>query len=205
MTLFTYWRSSASWRVRIALALKGIEVEQVAVHLRDNEQLGEDHTVRNPMRQVPVLQWEEDGQTRRLSQSLAILHYLEATHPTPSLLPDGAYGAARAWQLAEVVNAGIQPLQNLAVTRHLGEQGKAFAIHWIRTGLDALEAMAGTTAFLAGDGPSVADCCLVPQLYNARRFRLDASRWPTLTAIDARCAELAAFQAAHPDHQPDRF
>ena len=189
--------------MRIALALKGIDVAVVPVHLRHSEQLGAAHTARNPLGQVPVLEWEVGGETRRLTQSLAIIQYLERTGPAPSVLPTSAFEAAKAWQMAELINAGIQPLQNLSVMRHLGGLGRPFGKHWIQNGLDALEAMTGDSDFLVGSRPSVAECCLIPQLYNARRFGLDPGCWPALNRIDARCASLDAFQQAHPDNQPD--
>jgi len=206
LKLYSYWRSSASWRVRIGLELKGLAYEYVPVHLVQDggQQHAGAHHERNPMNQVPVL---EIGDLQ-LTQSLAILEYLDETYPGAPLLPEGAVGRARARQLAEVVNSGIQPLQNLHVLQKIGAEGGdkgAWGKYFIQRGLDALEAMAGDTPFLAGDEPSIADICLVPQLYNARRFQCDLDTWPKLLAIEARCEALPAFQAAHPDQQPDAF
>ena len=208
--LHAYWRSSASWRVRVALAWKGLPYDVVPVHLvRDGgEQRSAAHRALNPMAQVPVLAWQEAGEERRLSQSLAIIEYLEAVHPTPALLPADPYLAARARQLAEIVNAGIQPLQNIAVlgkVEALGADRLEWGCEVIATGLAALQASAAATAgdYLVGDAVSIADLCLVPQLYNARRFGVKLAPLATLTAIEARCAALPAFQAAHPDRQPD--
>jgi maleylpyruvate isomerase len=206
--LYGYWRSSASWRVRIGLNLKGLDYDYVPVHLvRDG---GEQHTTQfrglNPLGQVPVLAVEEDGRTLHLTQSLAILEYLEERWPTPALLPRAPEDRARVRALAETINAGIQPLQNLSVTQHLSSLGadpQAWVRHFVSRGMDALEAAAGDSPFLGGDSPSVADCCLVPQLYSCRRFGVDLDACARLVAIEARCNALAAFEAAHPDRQPD--
>lgn len=207
MKLYSYWRSSASWRARIALAYKGVAYEYVAVHLLrgGGEQRGEAYRAVNPMQQVPTLELD-DG--RRISQSLAIIEYLEETAPRPPLLPAEPYLRARARQLAELVNAGIQPLQNTGPLQELEARGvdaKDWARHFIGRGLDALEASAAATAgrFLVGDEPTVADVCLVPQLHNARRFGLDPARWPLLARVEEACMQLPPFQIAHPDRQPD--
>ena len=180
MKLYNYWRSSASWRVRIALAYKGIAYEYVAVNILpavgDNRQ--EAYRALNPMAQVPTLVLD-DG--RQISQSLAILEYLEELAPKPSLLPADPYLRARARQLAELVNAGIQPFQNLPTLKLFSDGGldaKKTAADFIARGLDALQASAEPTAgtFLVGDAPSFADVCLAPQLNAARRFELDVAR-----------------------------
>lgn len=210
MRLYNYWRSSASWRVRIALELKGLSYEYVPVHLvrGGGEQHQADHRARNPMRQVPVLEVEEGGKVQLLTQSLAILEYLEERYPEPPLLPADPIGRARVRALAEVMNSGIQPLHNLSVIQYVKEQGgdeKAFAAHWVRRGLEALEAMVQPWAgrFCHGDAPTFADVCLVPQLYAARRFGVEVDRYPTLQRIEAACAELPAFRRAHAEAQPD--
>jgi maleylpyruvate isomerase len=207
LRLYSYWRSSASWRVRIALAFKKVAYEYVPVSLvKDGgEQHREQYRVLNPMAQVPTLVLD-DG--RRLSQSLAILEYLEETVPEPPLLPRDPYLRARARQLAELINAGIQPLQNLAPLRQvksLGLDEQAWAHHFIERGLEALERYAEPTAatFLVGDAPSFADICLVPQLFNARRFGVDLLRWPLLSRVEEACARLAPFQNGHAERQPD--
>ncbi len=211
MKLYGYWRSSCSWRVRIALNHKGLPYENVSVHLvKDGgEQHGEAHRARNPMRTVPTLELTEGGRVLHLSQSLAILEYLEERHPSPPLLPAEPLERARVRMLAEMVNSGIQPLQNLSVLRRLkGEMGadeKAWAVYWIQRGLEALQVAVRETAgtYCMGDAVSLADLCLVPQLYNARRFGVDLEPFTVLTRIEDACASLPAFQAAHPDRQPD--
>ncbi len=208
MKLYGYWRSSCTWRVRIALAFKGLPHEVVPVHLvrAGGEQHQPLHQSRNPMGQVPVLE-TRDG--RRLSQSMAILEYLEENYPVPSLLPTQPYERAHARQLAEMVNAGIQPLQNLAVLRRLEEVEGLDAHHWARhfieAGLDAMEREVAHQGgdFLVGDWPSFAEVCLVPQLYNARRFGCGLSRWPRLLRAEAAALTVSAFAGTHPDHQPD--
>jgi maleylpyruvate isomerase len=205
--LYNYWRSSASWRVRIALAYKGVAYEYVAVNILpavgQNQEAG--YRALNPMAQVPTLVLD-DG--RQMSQSMAILEYLEETVPRPALLPADPYLRARARQLAEVVNAGIQPFQNLPTLKRFSEAGqdaKAVAADYIARGLGALEESAQATAgaFLVGDAPSLADVCLVPQLNAARRFELDVARWPLLARVEEACMKIAAFQNAHADRQPD--
>lgn len=205
MRLYAYWRSSTSWRVRIGLHHKGLPFEIVSVHLRHGEQHSDDHVGRNPMHQVPVLELD-DG--TRLTQSIAILEWLEETHPEPPLLPRDPLARQRVRQLAEVVNSGIQPPQNFALLQAISELG-ADKMAWgrdvIGRGLAALESMATETAgtYLVGDAVSIADACLVPQLYNGRRFGVDLDAFPTLLRVEAACADLPAFQAAHPDQQPD--
>jgi maleylpyruvate isomerase len=206
--LYDYWRSSSAWRVRIALAWKGIAVERQVVSLIKNG--GEQHTPAyrdvNPIGQVPVLELD-DG--RRLTQSMAILEYLEERYPAPPFLPADPWLRARARQLAEMVNAGIQPLQNLSVLQHLkaavGGEPDAWVRHFVGRGLAALERAAGETAgrFMVGDAPTFADAYLVPQLYGARRYGVDLQAYPTLTRVEAACAELPAFATAHADAQPD--
>jgi maleylpyruvate isomerase len=209
MQLYSYWRSSSAWRVRIGLALKGLAYEYRAVDLLHLEQFGDAHQARNPMAQVPVLEVEEAGYTVRLAQSMAILEWLDERHPEPPLLPRDLDGRAHVRMLAEIVNSGIQPLQNALVLRTIEEklpgQGKEWGRRWNERGLDALERAVqdGAGRFCHGEAPSLADCYLVPQLYAARRFKLDVARWPTLARIEEACAALPAFQAAHPDRQPD--
>ena len=207
MKLYGYWRSSCSWRVRIALEVKGLAYEYVPVHLLKGEQLAGDHAARNPMGQVPVLELD-DGQ--RLGQSLAIIEYLEESFPEPALLPRDPVARARARQLAEIVNSGIQPMQNLGILDYLKEAApqldrKAFPARFIARGFAAIEAIARETAgrYLVGDRVTVADVCLVPQVYGARRFGVPLDPYPTLVAVEGRLAELPAFQKAHADAQPD--
>lgn len=211
MKLYSYWRSSCSWRVRIALNLKGLAYTYEAVHLLKDggQQNTEAYRAVSPLRTVPTLELEEGGVVRRLSQSLAILEYLEERYRTPALLPADPLLRARARMLSEMVNSGIQPLQNLSVLQlvksELKGDDKAFAAHWNMRGLAGLEAAVKETAgtYCLGETVSFADIFLVPQLYSARRFGVDLTPYPTLTRIEAACEKLPAFQAAHPDRQPD--
>ena len=209
MKLFGYWRSSCSWRVRIGLELKGITYQQEAVHLlKDGGQQHQKAFLEmNPSAQVPVLVLD-DGTT--LSQSIAILEYLEEAHPEPPLLPGDPIARAEVRRMVEVVNSGIQPLQNLGVLQHLAKVAPeadkiAWAKHHVEKGLRSLELMAQSTAktYLHGEAPGLADACLVPQLYNARRFELDLDTFPTLVRVDQACSKLESFERAHPNKQPD--
>lgn len=208
--LFNYWRSSASYRVRIALGLKGLAYEYVPVHLVKKEQLAAPHHARNPMAQIPAIELEIDGTTRMVAQSIAILELLEELYPNPSMLPKDTFLRARARELAELVNAGIQPHQNMSPMARIDAlqagAGRTSATHYNEVGLVAFEERVKETAgkYAIGDVPSFADACLVPQLYSARRFEIDvAKRFPTLTKIDAALAELPGVAAAHPDRCPD--
>jgi len=209
LRLYSYWRSSSAWRVRIGLALKGLAYEYRAVDLLHGGQFQDAYQALNPMVQVPVLEIEEAGRTVRLAQSMAILEWLDERHPQPPLLPADLLGRARVRMLAELVNSGIQPLQNARVQRALDEKlpgyGREWAKLWIERGLDALEreVQGGAGRFCHGDTPSLADCYLVPQLYASRRFGVDLAPWPTLRRVEEACAALPAFQAASPDRQPD--
>jgi maleylpyruvate isomerase len=211
LRLYSYWRSSSAWRVRIALGLKGLGFQYVAVDLLSGQQWSEAHAARHPAHQVPVLEVEAAGQPlRRLVQSMAIIEWLDEVHPSPPLLPPTADGRARVRALAEHVNSGIQPLQNAVVLKQLREKVPGWDQEWARNaiggGLGALEVAVGDGGagrFCHGDAPGLADCYLVPQLYNARRFGVATAGFPTLLRIEAACAALPAFQAAHPDRQPD--
>ena len=212
LTLHSYFRSSAAYRVRIALALKGLAFDTAVVHLLrgGGEQLQDAYRSINPAALVPALQ--DGGAT--LTQSLAILEYLEETHPQPPLLPADALGRARVRALACTVACDIHPVNNLRVLNYLRDTLYAddaarsnWALHWMALGLRALEqhlAREPATGLCChGDTPTLADCCLVPQLFNARRFGLDLAPYPTLVRIDQHCAALPAFAAAHPAQQPD--
>jgi maleylpyruvate isomerase len=208
MILYDYWRSSSAWRVRIALHFKGIAFERRVVNLSPNA--GEQHTPEfralNPSGQVPVLIPEEGA--RPIAQSMAILAYLEERFPAPPLLPSEPWRRARARQLAEIVNSGIQPFQNLtglARLKELGVDPTTWARECNARGLAALEAASQETegTFLVGDAPSIADICLIPQLYSARRWSVDLAPYPTLLRVEATCASLPAFAAAHADAQTD--
>ncbi|WP_445376610.1 maleylacetoacetate isomerase [Niveispirillum fermenti] len=208
MQLHTYFRSSAAYRVRIALALKGIAWDAVPVHLLKDggQQKAPAYRALNPIGLVPTL---VDGDTV-IPQSLAILEYLEETHPTPALLPAGPVARARARAMALTVACDIHPLNNLRVLSYLrgpldqGEEAvNAWIAHWIAEGFQALEQMAEGPDFCLGGAPGLADLCLVPQMFNARRFNIDLAPYPTLVAIDAHCQTLEAFQVAAPAQQPD--
>jgi maleylpyruvate isomerase len=208
MKLHNYFRSSASYRVRIGLALKGLSYEYVPVHLLKDggHQNAPSYKAElNPMGQVPVL---EVDATTRLTQSVAILEYLEETHPDPALLPKAPASRARVRAAVETINSGIQPLHNLGVMaeiRRLGGDDKVFAKGVIEKGLVALEAQhaAFGGAFFVGDTLTLADVFLVPQMFAARRFGADTTLVPRLRALDEKLTALAAFQAAHPERQPD--
>lgn len=200
--LYDYWRSSAAYRVRIVLNLKGVAYERVPVDLLAAEQTGAANRARNPQGLVPTL--DVDGAV--LTQSLAIIDYLDAAYPDPPMLPRDAVARAAALAQALVIAADVHPIGNLRVLKRLESQFGAeqpakeqWIRHWAGAGLDALEEMAGDGPFLGGAAPGLADACLVPQLYNARRFGIDASAWPKLAAADAACADVPAIAAAHPD------
>ena len=203
LILYDYWRSSASYRVRIALNLKHAEHERVPVNLLDGEQRDAAYRARNPQGLVPML--EADGV--RLTQSLAIIAWLDAHFPDPPLLPDEPGERAHVLALALTIAADIHPLNNLRVLKRLAKLGieqearDDWYRHWVREGFDALEALAAPRAgrFLFGDAVTVADVCLVPQMYNARRFDLPLEAWPNLVRADAEASALDAFAAAHPD------
>jgi maleylacetoacetate isomerase len=202
--LYDYWRSSASYRVRIALHLKGIAFERVAVDLLAGDHRAADYAARNPQGLVPML--EIDG--RRLTQSLAIVDYLEATRPEPALLPADPADRAHVLAMACLVACDIHPLNNLRVLKYLvGPLGQddaaktAWIARWIGDGLAALESMAAPYAgrFLFGHSPTLADLCLVPQLYNARRFAVPLDEYPLIVRADAEAQSHPAFAAAHPE------
>jgi len=210
MKLHTYFRSSAAFRVRIALNLKGIAAEQIPVHLRKGEQKAPDFAALNPQCLVPAL--EVEG--RVLTQSLAIIEYLDETHREPPLLPADPLDRARVRALALAVACDIHPLNNLRVLQHLKrgmdhsqEEVDDWYRHWIAVGLSALEAQLATDPqtgrFCHGDSVTLADVCLVPQMYNARRFGCDVEPYPTLQRIEEACLALPAFADALPERQLD--
>ena len=203
MKLYGYWRSSSSWRVRIGCAYKGLDWTQVEVNLREGAQHGQPFLEKNPSAQVPVLTFEED---HRLTQSVAILEYLEDRYPNPPLLPGDSWMRARVREAAEIINSGIQPLQNFALLKRLSALGvdqKAWAREVIGTGLNHLEERARSRPgrFFVGETVTLADVLLVPQLYNARRFGCDLTRWPSLLGCEEAALRLPAFRETHPDHQ----
>jgi maleylacetoacetate isomerase len=207
--LYTYFRSSAAFRVRIALNLKGLPYEPRFVHLRKGEHQDPGYRSINPQALLPALELD-DG--TRLSQSLAIIEYLEETHPRPPLLPADALGRARVRSLSQLVASEIHPLNNLRalehLRRHLGqseEQVVAWYRHWIADGLAKLEAELARAPgrFSHGDSPGMADCCLVPQVFNARRYEFDPKPYPNLMRVFDACMKLDAFERAQPSKQPD--
>ena len=212
MKLYTYFRSSAAYRVRIALNLKGLAYEAVPVHLLRNggEQLAEAYRAVNPAGLLPAL--EDDGAV--ITQSLAIIEYLDEMHTMVPLLPQDALGRARVRALSQTIACDTHPLTNLRVLKHLkgplglSEEAKMdWYRHWMKEGMAVLEAqLAGsgdTGRFCHGDTPTMADCCLVPQVFNAQRFEIDLAPYPTIAHIHEHCAGLPAFVAAHPAQQPD--
>ena len=210
MKLYGYFRSSAAFRVRIALNLKGIAYDPVFVHLGKGEHRKPEFGALNAQGLVPAL--ETGGQL--LTQSLAILEYLEETHPLPPLLPKAPFARARARSLAMLVACEIHPLNNLRTLQHLkkalgqsDEQVNAWYRHWIADGMGKLEAAmthtAGTSAYSQGDLPGIADCCLVPQVFNAQRYQCDLAPYPTVMRVFDACMRLEAFDRAQPGKQPD--
>lgn len=209
LTLYTYWRSSAAYRVRIALNLKGLNAQMVPVNLLHAEQRAESFGDINPQRMVPVLL---DG-PHRLTQSLAILEYLDQTYPTPPLLPADPLQAARVRAIVQIIACDIHPLNVPRVTQYLTqqigiseEQKTAWMRHWMNEGLTAVEALLSDHAghgFCVGDSPSMADCLLVPQVYSARRFEVDMEAFPLIRRINEHCLTLPHFRQAAPEAQAD--
>ena len=209
MKLYTYFRSSAAYRVRIALNLKGLTSEMISVHLQKEGGLNRKPEFRaiNPHMRVPVLQLDTGDV---ITQSLAIIEYLDEVHPAPPLLPRDPVARAKVRALAQLIACDIHPLNNVGPLRYLKnqfgqEQAKidAWYHHWIVEGFDALEAMIEPAPYTFGHEITLADICLVPQVYNARRLKVPLERFPKLVAVDAACAKLAAFDQARPENQPD--
>lgn len=211
MKLIGYFRSSAAYRVRIALNLKGLAAEHEYIHLGRGEHKNASFAAINPQQLVPVLV-DDDG--NQFIQSLAIIEYLEETRPQPPLLPADPAGRARVRALAEMVACEIHPLNNLRVLNYLSgelnisdEERLSWYRHWIAEGLGAVEALLAnspdTGRFCHADAPGMADLCIVPQLFNARRFDCSLNGYPTLLRIEAGCRELTAFKEAAPERQPD--
>lgn len=210
LKLYDYFRSSAAYRVRIVMNLKGVEAERVYVNLAKGDQHDPAFRALSPVGLVPVL--EHDG--RRIHQSAAIIGYLDALHREPPIHPADPYGRARVEGIALSMLADMHPLTNLRVLNFVehgigaGKEGRTkWIAHWVHVGLEALEtrlaAEPETGSFCHGDSPTLADACLVPQLFFARRFDLDLGPYPTLIRIDEACNALPAFAAAHPTRQPD--
>ena len=211
MKFYGYFRSSSSYRCRIAFNLKGLDYDFESVHLKQGAQKGPDFTAINPQRLLPALV-TDDGAT--LTQSLAILEWLDETHPEPALLPANPLERARVRAFAQVIACEIHPLQNLRVLKYLADEFGADAAattrwltRWLTEGLDACEALLAKrdreSAFCFGDTPGLADICLVPQVFSAQRFGVDISHLTRIASIHARCEALPAFADAHPARQPD--
>jgi maleylpyruvate isomerase len=209
MILYNYTLSSASYRVRIALALKGLHVSSVTLDLRTGEQRLEEYLQVNTQGLVPALSLD-DGAV--LTQSVAIIEYLDEMHPHPPLLPEAPLARARVRALTQAIICDVHPLNNLRVLRYLEHdlhQDKAaretWYRHWVQLGFSALERWLvrddATGRFCHGDAPTIADVCLVPQVFNARRFAVDLTPYPRIVGIDAACRELREFQGAAPDQQ----
>uniref|UniRef100_A0A8C4MNX0 Maleylacetoacetate isomerase n=2 Tax=Equus asinus TaxID=9793 RepID=A0A8C4MNX0_EQUAS len=202
--LYSYFRSSCSWRVRIALALKSIDYETIPINLiKDGgQQFSEEFQKLNPMKQVPAL--KIDGTI--IGQSLAIIEYLEETRPTPRLLPQDPKKRAHVRMISDLIASGIQPLQNLSVLKEVGQENQlTWAQEAINFGFNALEQILQTTAgkYCVGNEVSMADLCLVPQVANAERFKVDLTPYPTISRINKSLLALEAFQVSHPCRQPD--
>lgn len=209
MKLYSYFRSSTSYRVRIALALKGLAYDYVPVDLRRGEQQGADYLRANPEGLVPLLELA-DG--RRLSQSMAIMAYLDEAYPEPALLPADPLGRARVRALMQIVACDVHPLDNLRVLRYLvhdlgvsHEAKDVWYRHWVRLGLQSYEARLAEqpARFSHGDTPTLADCCLVPQVHNAQRVHCDLSGLPQVMRVFEACVALPAFAKTHPSACPD--
>lgn len=207
MQLYDYWRSSAAYRVRIALHLKGLAYEPIAIDLRTGAQRSRAYRARNPQGLVPYLQDGEVG----ISQSFAIMEYLDERYPDPPLLPAEPADRAYVRALALAIVCEIHPLNNLRVLQYLEQRGDAepdrlaWYRHWVGQGFEPIEAVLAERGdrFCFGDGPTLADVCLVPQVYNARRYTCDLEAYPTIRAIDERCRLIEAFARAAPERQPD--
>lgn len=209
MKLYTYFRSSAAFRVRIALNLKGLSSDMIAIHLQKEGGLNKKPEYRaiNPHMRVPALQLDSGDV---LIQSLAIIEYLDEVHPEPPLLPRDPIARAKVRALAQVIACDIHPLNNVGPLRYLKnvlgqDQAKidAWYHHWVHDGFEAVEAMIRPAPYACGGEVTLADVCLVPQVYNARRLKVPLDRYPKIVAVDAACGGLAAFDKARPENQPD--
>ncbi|XP_063589423.1 probable maleylacetoacetate isomerase 2 isoform X1 [Penaeus indicus] len=199
--LYSYFRSSCSWRVRIALAHKGVDYEYRAINLLKQEQVSDEYKKLNPLGQVPALIVNENT----LTQSISILEYLEEAFPQKPLLPKDLLKRAKVREVCEIIGSGIQPLQNLAVLQKIGETKMEWGHFYIQNGFVALEQVLANSAgkYCVGDEVTIADCCLVPQVYNANRFKVDMAAFPVISRVHDALMSLDAFKAAHPSQQPD--
>ena len=209
MRLYSYFRSSAAYRARIALNLKGIAYETVSVHLvKDGgHNYRPEFRAINPQMRVPVLVTDQGD---RLIQSLAIIEYLDETHPEPPLLPKDSIGRAKVRALAELIACDIHPLNNTSPLRYLkntmNQEQSAIDTwyhHWILAGFEALEGLIAAAPYACGETVTIADICLVPQVANARRLKVPLDKVPKIVAVDAACLKLPAFDRARPECQPD--
>lgn len=207
LTLHGYWRSSAAYRVRIALNLKGVSYDQVTYDLRQKAEKADAFATLNPQKLVPALQTDTGA---ILTQSLAILEWLEEAHPEPTLLPEKPVDRAHVRAMCNLVACDIHPLNNLRILNALrgdfgatDDQVSQWIARWIGDGFDALEQLIGGGDFCYGDAPTLADCCLMPQVYSAQRFKIDLAPWPRIRAVAEACDAIPAFLVARPDMQPD--
>jgi maleylacetoacetate isomerase len=207
MQLYSYFRSSASYRVRIALALKGLSYQTIAIHLVKNEHKQEPFLSINPQTRVPALATDEGDV---LIQSLAIIDWLDETHPQPPLLPADPLARARVRAVSHIIAMDVHPLGNTGPRNYLLkklnldlETVDAWTRHWIEDGLQAVERMIAPGPFCFGAEPTLADICLVPQVFNARRYKVDVAKFPKISAVDEVCRNRPAFAAAAPAAQPD--
>jgi maleylacetoacetate isomerase len=209
MKLYTYYRSSASYRVRIALALKSIAYTSHSINLVEAEQATPAYLAHNPQGLIPAL---EIGNGQLISQSTAIIEWLEETFPTPPLLPADAFARAKVRSLVNHIACDVHPLNNLSVQQYLAqnlnanaEQVLAWYSHWVQRGFNSIELIAreGNGLYCFGDQPGMADCYLIPQVYNALRFHVDINAYPAIMSVYEHCNTLEPFRQAHPSRQPD--
>jgi maleylacetoacetate isomerase len=213
LTLYSAWRATAPYRVRIGLQLKGLSYDYVPIDLIRGEQREPAYKAVNPQGLTPALDIgaKEGGDRDILTQSVAILEWLEETHPEPAILPKDALARQRVRTMALIIACDIHPLNNTRVGRKLSKMGidaagiLEWTQGWIRDGFDALEPMVATygQGFAFGETPTLADCCLIPQVYSANRYEVDLAPYPAIRAVSERCADHPAFRAAHPNQQPD--
>lgn len=204
ISLYSYWRSSCSWRVRTVLDYKNLDYTTIPIHLLQQNNVAPEYLEKNPLGQVPTLIYNNFS----LTQSLAIIYYLESKHPEPSLLPQSLEDRARVWEICEIINSGIQPLQNLPIldlAEKAGMTKKEWAQKVISEGLHSIEQLISNTAgnFCLGDSVTLADVLLIPQVYNAKRFEVDLTSLPNISRINDYCLGLSYFQKSHPSSQPD--
>jgi maleylacetoacetate isomerase len=205
--LYTFFRSSAAYRTRIALDLKGLAYDMTSVKFAVSQHTSPEYRAVNPQMRVPTLVLD-DGDI--LIQSLAIIEYLDELHPSPPLLPKDPKARAKTRALAQIIACDIHPLNNVGPLNYLRQQLKvdeaavtAWYHHWVMAGFDAIETLLGPGPYCMGSNVTLADACLVPQVYNARRLKVPLDRYPKIVAIDAACNKLPAFTKAHPENQPD--